>query len=157
MPDSNMRTQKLLWMIAVIITVAVMIAIICFSAQSGEESNGISRALGEKLMRLFPALRDRFTAGEWNYFLRKLAHFTLYFILGCGLTGTASRQRRISPVLIAIVGGTFFAATDELHQFFSNGRQPLVWDVLLDACGVATGSAFAMLCKSCLRKRKIAS
>ena len=150
-----MKKREKLWIIALIITIAVMVAIICFSSQSAAESSKLSKGIVETLMATFPILENIVTASQLHHFLRKLAHFSLYFILGCGLTGVASRQKRVSPILLSVLAGTAFAATDEIHQFFSDGRGPMVQDVLLDACGVAAGSIFAALCRRCLYKWKI--
>lgn len=150
-----MKKREKLWMIALITTVAVMAAIIIFSAQSAAESNGLSKSLAENLIRMFPALGDTITVSQLNHYLRKFAHFTLYFVLGCGLTGVATKQKKISPVLLSILVGAVFAGTDEIHQFFSENRGPMVQDVILDTCGVAVGSAFAALCRRCLHKWKI--
>lgn len=132
-----------------------MIVIFCFSSQSAAASSEISKGMAKKLMSMFPVLENVLTVSRLHHYLRKLAHFTLYFILGCGLTGVASKQKKFSAVLISIMGGTVFAATDEIHQFFSEGRGPMIQDVLLDACGVAAGSIFAALCRRCLHKWKI--
>ena len=43
-------------------------------------------------------------------------------------------------MLLAILGGAAFAVTDEFHQFFSDGRGPMLQDVLLDTCGVTAGA-----------------
>ena len=152
-----MKRREKLWAAALVITIAVMAAIICFSAQSAAESNGLSKGLAEMLMAAFPALENVATVRQLNHFLRKFAHFSLYFVLGCGLTGVASRQKKIPAVLLSILAGTVFAATDEIHQVFSDSRGPMIQDVFLDACGVAVGSTFAYLCKKCLQKWRIIS
>ena len=113
-----MQKRNGLWTGALLLTVAVMIAIICFSAQSAAESDGLSKGLAQWLLDLVPSLNDMVTLRKLNRFLRKFAHFSLYFLLGCGLTGLANRQRRMQPVLLAILGGAAFAVTDEFHQFF---------------------------------------
>lgn len=134
---------------SVVLVIAVMVLIYRFSAQSVAESRGLSKSITEKLAMLFPALGQ---VERLEHYLRKLAHFMLYFILGCGLTGVAGGQRKVSPVLVSILVGTIFAASDEIHQIFSDGRGPMIQDVLLDACGVATGSVFVDLCKRCFHK-----
>lgn len=136
--------KRISQLFSVVLVVAVMVLIYRFSAQSVAESRGLSKSIAEKLATLFPALGQ---VERLEHYLRKFAHFMLYFILGCGLTGVAGGQRKVSPVLVSILVGTIFAASDEIHQIFSDGRGPMVQDVLLDACGVATGSVFVALCK----------
>lgn len=147
-----MQKRNGLWTGALLLTVAVMIAIICFSAQSAAESDGLSKGLAQWLLDLVPSLNDMVTLRKLNRFLRKFAHFSLYFLLGCGLTGLANRQRRMQPVLLAILGGAAFAVTDEFHQFFSDGRGPMWQDVLLDTCGVIVGALFIALLKKVFKK-----
>ena len=125
---------------AVVISVAVMALIVCFSSQHGVESHDLSKGIAARILALLQGAFPGLTLDELNRFLRKLAHFTLYFILGCSLTGVFSRQRRVPSVLPAILAGACFAASDELHQMFSDGRSASAWDVLLDTCGVTAGS-----------------
>lgn len=150
-----MQKREVLWVIAVIITIVDMIVIFSFSAQSVAESDALSKGLAENLISMLPGLENMVVMDKLNHYLRKLAHFTLYFILGGGLTGVASKQKKFSAVALAILIGSIFAATDEFHQVFSDGRGPAVRDVLLDACGVAAGSAFAAFFRKCLYKWKI--
>lgn len=149
-----MKKRKILWIAAIITAAAVMCAIICFSAQSAAESDQLSKGLAKMLVGMFPALEDVVTVGKLNHYLRKLAHFTLYFILGSALTGAFSVQKKFPPLLAAILLGAMFAATDEIHQIFSENRGPMVRDVLLDACGVIVGGALATLGKWFFRRRR---
>lgn len=148
----SMQKRKGPRILAFLLTVTVMIAIICFSSQSAAESDGLSKGLAQWLLDLLPSLNDTVTLRKLNHFLRKFAHFSLYFLLGCGLTGLANRQRRVLPVLLAILGGSVFAATDEFHQFFSDGRGPMWQDVLLDTCGVTAGAFFIVLLRKAFKK-----
>ena len=129
-----------LWLLAVIISIGIMVLIVCFSSQHSMESNNLSKGIAGRILTLLQEVLPDLTLDELNLFLRKLAHFTLYFILGCSLTGVFGRQRRVPPVLAAILAGACFAASDELHQMFSDGRSASAWDVLLDTCGVTAGS-----------------
>lgn len=147
-----MLKRKGPWTLALLLTVTVMTAIICFSSQSAAESDGLSKGFAQWLLDLVPPLNAVITLRKLNHFLRKFAHFSLYFLLGCGLTGLANRQRRMPPVLLAILGGAAFAATDEFHQFFSDGRGPMLQDVLLDTCGVIVGALFIVLLKKVFKK-----
>ena len=77
---------------------------------------------------------------QYNHPLRKAAHFTLYAMLGFSLTGVFQHQRRLHKIPAAIIVSAIFAALDELHQHFVEGRGPQVTDVLLDTAGAATGT-----------------
>jgi VanZ family protein len=71
--------------------------------------------------------------GTWDLVLRKLAHGAEYAILG-GLL-----YRWLSSVPLAILAGSAYAATDELHQSFVPGRAGLVTDWLIDTAAVVIG------------------
>jgi VanZ family protein len=71
--------------------------------------------------------------GEWDYVLRKCAHMTEYAVLGALLFRAFERE------MPAFLGGIAYAATDELHQHFVQGRHASPVDVAIDAVGVAIG------------------
>ena len=75
--------------------------------------------------------------------LRKLAHVTEYAVLtlcwwralrGLGVARAAARSRSRSIALA-------YAATDEFHQTFVDGRHGTPVDVLIDAIGMAIAAA----------------
>ncbi|MBQ9521430.1 MAG: VanZ family protein [Oscillospiraceae bacterium] len=115
-----------------------------FSSQDAETSGALSLIIVNWLVSVFRSL-SALDADFLHVVIRKLAHFTLYFILGCGLRGLSTYQRRFPAVPGVIVSGAFFASLDEFHQHFSAGRAPSVFDVALDTCGVAVGCALISL------------
>lgn len=104
-----------------------------------------------------------------TFFVRKGAHFTEYAILGVLLflffyewrpklfwtqkkrcqsvpIPASSLQLRLYRIwLAAWITGTFYAATDEFHQMFTDGRSPQVRDVCIDSSGVAVGCLLALV------------
>jgi VanZ family protein len=82
--------------------------------------------------------------GGWDTLLRKLAHMTEYAVLwflwwralGYGHPGPA--------IAIALL----WAASDEYHQSFVDGRHGSPWDVAIDAVGVGLGVLAARLAYS---------
>jgi VanZ family protein len=73
--------------------------------------------------------------GGWDLVLRKLAHAAEYAILGV-LLARATGSARIAFALA--VG---YAASDEFHQTFVEGRVGALHDVAIDAVGAAVGIA----------------
>jgi VanZ family protein len=73
--------------------------------------------------------------GVWDVVLRKLAHAAEYAILG-GLLLRASR----SPS-VAVLAGSAYAVTDEVHQTFVRARHGSPVDWLIDSAGVLIGVA----------------
>ena len=73
--------------------------------------------------------------GVWDTVLRKTAHAGEYAILGALLYRAVRRE----PA--AIVLGSLYAVTDEVHQSFVSGRHGSPLDWLIDTAGVIAGVA----------------
>jgi VanZ family protein len=71
--------------------------------------------------------------GTWDTVLRKGAHVTEYAVLGALLYRAMAREAA------ALAAGIAYAATDEIHQHFVQGRHASPVDVAIDAVGVALG------------------
>lgn len=71
--------------------------------------------------------------GTWDLALRKAAHLAEYAVLGALLF----RAVRSEP--LALLAGSAYAVTDEVHQVFVSGRQGSPLDWLIDTIGVAAG------------------
>jgi VanZ family protein len=71
--------------------------------------------------------------GTWDTVLRKGAHVAEYAVLGALLYRALAREA------LALTAGIAYAATDELHQHFVQGRHAAPVDVAIDAVGVAFG------------------
>jgi VanZ family protein len=71
--------------------------------------------------------------GTWDTVLRKGAHVTEYAVLGALLYRALAREA------VALAAGIAYAATDELHQHFVQGRHASPVDVAIDAVGVSIG------------------
>ena len=80
--------------------------------------------------------------GTWDEVLRKGAHITEYAILGALLLRAVGRWQ---PALLL---GIAYAATDEIHQHFVQGRHSSPFDVAFDACGLALGLLIALSVQS---------
>lgn len=81
-------------------------------------------------------------AGSFRPPLDKLAHFALYFSLGCG-AWLATRGRYPFPVIVA---GGALGALDEWRQFYLPGRHPDGGDWVVDVVALAAAViGFALL------------
>lgn len=133
-----------------LVSVAVVAITTWSSSQTAEVSGGASRGIVYWFLSYLPSEYTPDTVALLDHLLRKAGHFTLYFILGCSLTGCYRRQRRVPPTLAVLLTGVALAGLDEFHQIFVDGRGPALSDVFLDTCGVAAGCLLASL----LRKGK---
>jgi VanZ family protein len=76
----------------------------------------------------------------WDVLLRKLAHFTEYAVL-TALWWRALRGLGVRfPLATAIAISLAYAATDEYHQTFVDGRHGTPVDVLIDFAGMMTAA-----------------
>jgi VanZ family protein len=73
--------------------------------------------------------------GTWDLVLRKLGHLAEYAVLGALLLRATDRTA------LAVALGSLYAATDEVHQAFVDGRHGSPLDWALDTVGVAVGVA----------------
>ena len=71
--------------------------------------------------------------GTWDTILRKIAHVTEYAILGALLTRAVRRPG------LALALAVLYAASDEVHQLFVEGRHGSPLDVLIDTAGALAG------------------
>ena len=76
--------------------------------------------------------------GFWDLVLRKLAHLAEYAILGSLLA------RALGRPWLAILLGSFYAVSDEIHQTFVPGRVGAPLDWALDTVGVVAGVALLL-------------
>ena len=71
--------------------------------------------------------------GAWDLVLRKLAHMAEYALLWLLLHRAFEYRHRLAAVAFALA----YAASDEFHQSFVEGRHGTPVDVLIDAVGIA--------------------
>jgi VanZ family protein len=71
--------------------------------------------------------------GGWDLLLRKIAHITEYAILALLLARALQRE------VPAFALGILYAASDEFHQSFVQGRHGAPLDVAIDSIGLLIG------------------
>ena len=149
----------------------IMCLIFSFSAQNGTASStaskGVSRTISEVIVKEFSSLSE--TEKEVQVeslvpIVRKTAHFLIYcalafFSLLSPLSFFRENRARVPIIKILASVAVFclcYAASDELHQMFVDGRDGNLLDVLLDFSGALCGMAAAYLsfCTFCKIKDK---
>lgn len=111
------------------ISIAIMILIFWFSHQNGEESLKQSNFILQYLKDFLEI---------FGLDVRKLAHFTIYLILGSSYFLSFKVLDKKSA-LISIILTFLYACTDEFHQGFIPGRGPAIKDILIDTLGGSLG------------------
>ena len=142
------------------ITLLIMARIFSFSAeasdQSQETSESVAYFIAALIIRGFSSLPESEQLLEIDALvpvIRKIAHFVIYMALGFVAFSTQNafllenKQRALFLRCGAVtaVFSLLYAATDEIHQLFVDGRSGSVRDVLLDFCGAVCGILTAFL------------
>lgn len=164
------ENTKKLWadprvLLSLLLVLLIMAVIFHFSAQPVMKSSGTSDGYVTRLIKFFlrdfdslPKAQQQLIKHRMSVFVRKTAHVLEYAALGFGLMLHIESLKRFFPLrsgwLWAWGIGTFYAATDEFHQFFVPGRGPRVSDVCIDCAGTILGVLFLLLCRRMFCRRK---
>ena len=76
-----------------------------------------------------------------EFIIRKSAHVFLFFCLGLSFAMTVkSYGVKRNIFLVTVIFCFLYAASDEFHQFFIDGRSAEIRDVMIDTIGGAAGA-----------------
>ncbi len=159
------KTNYKLIIIRIILSILILINFITifgFSEQNGEQSTGLSRSITLSVLNTFDDYNEPLTEMQEaqvlnvEHIIRKLAHFTIYTILGLLLMSLAetfdfTNKKRL---LLSVLIGFLYACLDEFHQSFTPGRTPLFTDVLIDMLGVIVGSLIVLICVKIIQNKR---
>ncbi len=125
------------------LTLCIVLVIfnVCFiwgnSLLSGEQSGGLSGGFSAWIGRFIPFLSPDSPYG--HFLIRKIAHFSIFFLLGMGLCWLIGMLQKNNIVLRALAIAACVAAIDESIQRFVPDRHGCISDMLLDSCGALAG------------------
>ena len=136
------------------IVLAVMVCIFYLSSQTATDSRALSNEVVEQLKDyvetiecLAPFIR-KMNLSYPRIRIRKVAHFTIYLVLGFVSYLALPRQCPLRKKMALVISLCFiYAITDEFHQSFVPGRAPEVRDVLIDTLGSSVGMSIGSLVK----------
>lgn len=129
-----MRQEKIKTVFCWMLVIVCMGIIFWLSSRTADESAAQSGAILNWLIRIFGD--NLFT----DFIVRKAAH-CLEFTGLCVLFNLAFYQTRKKAMpLPAIACTSFYAATDEFHQLFVEGRACRFTDWIIDSCGAVLGA-----------------
>ena len=133
--------KKIVYLLSIIL---VLSSIFFFSSKSSVESNGFSKKLINNTVGIIEKIIDKDLNNKelidnFNYPIRKIAHFTIFLILGIFVLLFINTFNNNHAISVSILICIMFAALDETHQFFSIGRSPLILDIFIDAIGSING------------------
>ena len=120
--------------INIILLIIWMIIIFIMSSFNGESSGNQSNFIVNIISEIFSISNVNYL----SFIIRKLAHFTEYFILGILVI---NNFKKIDKKIIfgSIIFCMLYAFTDEFHQLFVSGRSGQIIDVLIDSFGSMCG------------------
>jgi len=125
--------MKIFWPLMSILTAA---GIFYSSSIPGEHSGNASMNIAMWVRNIIPLEPD-----TMNFFVRKTAHFTVYFILGFCVVNSLKYHMKNKRSLFATAWGiaALYGVFDEIHQYFVPGRACTVRDMLINAAGALFG------------------
>ena len=133
------RTKRILSCAALLLW---MLVIYWFSAQNGEQSGDMSEGLLSWILSWFSVSVHTEFGAFLHLVIRKLAHFSEYFILALLIANVCVQwgQRGWKVLVIALAASALYAVSDEWHQSFVGGRTPKLADVGIDSLGALCGA-----------------
>ena len=141
-----------------------MALIFSFSNQKDVDSSKISDSFIDRtVVKIYKIFNENITKEKENeiiekytYPIRKLAHYTLYFILGI-LSFLVVKDYSINKKLIiySLLICFLYACSDEFHQLFIIGRSARVLDVIIDAFGSFCSISIFYIFNKKISKRSI--
>lgn len=177
-----MRLLKMI--LCACLSLAIMTAIFFLSSQTSGESGSLSESIALMIARAFwsgfdglDAIEQARIVEDLTLPVRKAAHASEYAVLGASLVATCWQVRMFvlersgdheganlrraakGQFAIGFASSVLYAASDELHQLFVDGRSGQLGDVLIDAGGSLIGCAlcFAAIYAMARRESKRAS
>ncbi len=147
MKQNKIIRRRRIFLILIIIWLCV---IFIFSSQSGEESGNTSSRLILGIVNIYEKITNTIVDKDLaieklSYPIRKLAHFTEYFILGLFVYEYVNTFKTKYKLLKTICFCFTCACLDEVHQIFSIDRGPSFIDSLIDTSGSIVGSSLLKL------------
>lgn len=119
-----------------ILVIVWMITIFCFSNEDGDTSQGTSDIITNAIININDGLEKN--REIISFCVRKLAHFSIYFVGGILLFEFYSTfdvtMKRI--FCMSALSGICYACFDEFHQLFISGRTGQFRDVCIDSTGI---------------------
>ena len=137
----------LIWRFVLLLGTVLWIAFIfSHSLSPGDQSDSESTKVQGMLQFILDSI-GLSSIGISHHFVRKMAHFIEFFLLGMLLTGIVRSftSYLIRHLPIGLFLGLLIPVCDEFIQSFVEGRSSQVSDVLLDFGGVVCGTVLCCI------------
>lgn len=134
-----------------ILTIVWILIIFSFSIQSGSISSLQSGYITYQISRFLLTLNILVEPKTLSFAIRKLAHFTEFFILGC-LVKKSSFDLKRNDILYFIF---IIPVLDEFIQYFVPERAMTLIDMGIDSIGILVGIIFVSIVYIIFKKNNI--
>ena len=115
--------------------VSWIILIYLLSAETGDQSGSLSDGILLSIAKLLKISDTKAFVDTFGFFIRKLAHFSEYFILYI-LTYECFKEYNCPKlIVVSVLFCVLYASFDEFHQLFVDGRCGQLSDVMIDSSG----------------------
>ncbi len=166
MQKENRKTniKRIVLVILIIINCTIIFS---FSNKVADDSSKQSGRIVNFISQIVPIIKNmpepdktNFIEGTLTTIVRKTAHFSIYTLLGLlsmnfMLTFKEKEFYKIDlRCLVALIFCTFYAITDEIHQYFIPGRSCELRDVCIDSLGALTGILLVIIVVGIYKKVK---
>lgn len=152
--EYSLKSKKYVLVVVLLLALSCMFAIFCFSSQDSSSTNilskNITRKIAGTIFEDYKSMDIDFQnkiTNELNLFIRKTAHFSLYFFMSMliYIVFALWKKRFFISGVISVSICCVYAMLDEFHQSFVPGRTPLVKDVIIDTSGAILGTVFCFM------------
>ncbi len=116
--------------INLILVIIWMIIIFIMSSFNGNDSSMQSNFIVNIISNIFNIKNIELL----SLIVRKLAHFSEYFILGILICRYINDINKLPSLTLLI--GSIYALSDEIHQIYVPGRSFAIRDILIDTLGI---------------------
>ncbi|MCL2225451.1 MAG: VanZ family protein [Defluviitaleaceae bacterium] len=138
MNNEASKIRKIIWPV---LSVLVALGIFISSAMTGEVSGYASMTIAGWVRYILPVSDS--TLAVMHFFVRKTAHFVVYFVLAFCVAHSFKFYVHSFRKLLLLAWGiaSVYGVTDEIHQYFVPGRVMAISDMLINAAGAFVGAA----------------
>lgn len=149
--------------ILILLLLGTFIMIFNFSSEDSDKSGSTSQKITNEITKNIKTIQKlnkaekTKTLDRIESIIRKIAHFSLYTLVGLLLMAICSTYNinEKLKVIISLSIGIIYAISDEIHQMFIAGRSGEITDVIIDTLGVALGIIIIMLILKIVNNRNL--
>lgn len=158
------KKYMILFFVSSLMCIATMTVIFGFSSQNSAVSSDTS---GFTILHILKCVYPKFNSLTQNakdtlienlqFFIRKLAHFSVYCALGFFAQTSLLCVRPLSKkkkTIISFILSLVYAVSDELHQLFVPGRACRIFDVAVDSAGAILGILISLMIFLIFQKKR---